>query len=174
MENENNNEIQSEEERDLYEKIKNKIISSMPSGLNLDEKVAFLYNYLVDNDSLNKDNNDEKNCKFFKDLCEKLGIKCEISHGKMKINMNSEEDYTWNIIEDEFGRRSHVDITNGRRAKKADGENVGEFFMISDNELLSKGQYVLDKKCRPCHHSITYYQILLKKIHEKVDEGPSL
>ena len=77
--------------------------------------------------------------KIFKDLCDRSGIKCEICNGKTAIvdeQTGIRRGHAWNIVEDEYGRRSHVDVTYGRFVKdkhefdKCENRKIEDFCIL--------------------------------------------
>ena len=204
----NDNKEQQEAVKQLYnEKIK-QVILKMPRGLSFEEKVEYLYSFLVnelsyDYECLQRTSSesglviptlfvdiDDENVqqtykaysntadpfsaflhkkglcaaysKIFKDLCDRSGIKCEICYGQTAI-VNEEtgirRGHAWNIVEDEYGRRSHVDVT---------------FCMVSDEDLTNRGPHMIDEGTKPCNYTVTNHkkiqETLLRKLNgEELD-----
>ena len=225
----NDNKEQQEAVKQLYnEKIK-QVILKMPRGLSFEEKVEYLYSFLVnelsyDYECLQRtssesglviptlfvDIDDENvqqtykaysntadpfsaflhkkglcaaNSKIFKDLCDRSGIKCEICYGQTAI-VNEEtgirRGHAWNIVEDEYGRRSHVDVTYGRFVKdnhpfdKCEGRTIDDFCMVSDEDLTNRGPHMINEGTKPCNYTVTNHnkiqETLLRKLNgEELD-----
>ena len=219
----NDNNEQQEAVKKLYEEKIEQVISKMPKGLCFEEKVEFLYSFLIndlgyDYECLNRTSNDTglvtptffadiddesvpstyrgysntsdpisaflhrkalcaATSKIFKDLCDRAGIKCEICQGKTAIvdeKSGIRRGHAWNIVEDEYGRRSHVDVTYGRFVKdnhefeKCENRKVEDFCMISDEDLLKRGPHNFDESSRPCNYTVTNHQQIKEKILNKL------
>lgn len=116
--------------------------------------------------------------KIFKDLCVKSGIKCEICNGQTSIvNEKSEtrRSYAWNIVEDEYGRRSHVDVTYGRFVKdnhpfdKCEGRTIDDFCMVSDEDLINRGPHTINEGTKPCNYTVTSHNKIQESLLRKLN-----
>lgn len=225
----NDNKEQQEAVKQLYDEKIQQVISKMPKGLSFEEKVQFLYSFLInelsyDYECLDRTSNisglvtptffadiDDENVpktyrgysntsdpisaflhrkalctatsKIFKDLCDRAGIKCEICDGKTAIVDNksgTRRGHAWNIVEDEYGRRSHVDVTYGRFVKdkhefdKCENRKIEDFCMVNDEDLCSRGPHTIEDGTRPCNYTVINHQqvqeSLLKKLNgEELD-----
>lgn len=203
----NDNMEEQELLKKAYDEKIERVIQKMPRGLLFEEKVEYLYDYLVnemdyDYECLERNtgngtvypsvfDDDEKVpvayrnigttanymsaflhqkalCavagRIFKDLCDKVGIKCEICNGKTAVvdkNTGIRRGHIWNIVEDEYGRRSHVDVTYGRFVKdrhefdKCNGRKIEDFCMVSDEDLLNRGPHSIDEGTKICNYTAT-------------------
>lgn len=100
--------------------------------------------------------------EIFKDLCDKAGIKCEICIGRTAVvdeKTGIRRGHRWNIVEDEQGKRSHVDVTYGRFVqdnhtfKNCEGRKIGDFCMISDSVLSQIGPHTITADVKPCNYT---------------------
>lgn len=206
----------------LYQEKIEKVIQKMPRGLSFEEKVEYLYSYLVNEldydyaclernagggtvkPSLFEDDDENipeayrnkgstgspmsaflhkkalcaATSKIFKDLCDRSGIKCEICNGKTAIvdeQTGIRRGHAWNIVEDEYGRRSHVDVTYGRFVKdkhefdKCENRKVEDFCMLSDEDLCSRGPHTIDEETRPCNYTVINHQQLQESLLKKLN-----
>lgn len=221
----NDNNEQQESVKQLYDKKIEKIISKMPKKLSFEEKVDFLYSFLVndlgyDYECLERTANDTglvtptffadiddesvpstyrgysntsdpisaflhrkalcaATSKIFKDLCNRAGIKCEICNGKTAIvddESGVRRGHAWNIVEDEYGRRSHVDVTYGRFVKdnhefeNCKDRKLEDFSMVSDEDLVKRGPHTFEKSVSRCNYTVTNHQQIKEKILSKLNE----
>ena len=215
---------QREAMQKLYNEKLGQVISRMPRGLSFEEKVHFLYSFLVneldyDYDSLDRtvdsignvfptafrDIDDENvpstyrnylntldpisaflhrkalcgaTSKIFKDLCDKAGIKCEIIEGKTAIvneQLGIRRGHSWNIVEDEYGRRSHVDVTYGRFVKdnhefeNCKDREIDDFCMVSDEDLVKRGPHTFDMSVSQCNYTVRNHQQIKEKLLAKLN-----
>lgn len=220
----NNNAEQQETVKKLYDEKIQQVISKMPRGLCFEEKVEFLYSFLVnelsydyeclertsstsglviptffadiDDDTvpktyrgysttsnpisafLHKKSLCEATSNIFKDLCDRAGIKCEICSGKTAVvdeQSGVRRSHGWNIVEDEYGRRSHVDVTYGRFVKdkhefdKCENRKVEDFCMVSDEDLLKRGPHTFDKCTKPCNYTVANHQQIQENLLKKIN-----
>lgn len=202
------------------EKIIN-VIRKIPRGLSFEEKVGYLYEYLVneiDYDYACLERNsgigtvypsvfddDEKvpeeyrnigttaDCessflhkkalcvaisKIFRDLCKRAGIKCEICEGKTAVVDNTtgiRRSHVWNIVEDEYGRRSHVDVTYGifvkdhHEFKNCDGRKIEDFCMVSDEELSLRGPHTITTQTQPCNYTVYNHKQIQENLLKRLN-----
>ncbi len=204
-----------------YEEKVSNVIQKMPRGLSFEEKVEYLYEYLVnemdyDYECLGRntsegtvypsvfvDNGDIPNAyrnigttadkesaflhkkalcvaisKIFSDLCQKIGLKCEICEGKTAIideNTGIRRKHVWNIVEDEYGRRSHVDVTYGifvkdqHEFKNCIGRKIEDFCMVSDEELFQRGPHTITSQIQPCNYTVYNHQQIQESLSKRLN-----
>ena len=206
----NDNREQQELLKKAYDEKIEQVVQKMPKTLQFEEKVEYLYDYLVnemdyDYECLERNTevgtvypsvfNDDENTpvayrnvgttanymsaflhkkalcaatgRIFKDLCDKVGIKCEICSGKTAVvdeNTGIRREHIWNIVEDGYGHRSHVDVTYGRFVKdkhefdKCNGRKIEDFCMVNDDDLLNRGPHTIDEGVKPCDYTVMNHQ----------------
>ena len=213
------------EQRELllkaYEEKVSNVIQKMPRGLSFEEKVEYLYEYLVnemdyDYECLDRNTSegtvypsvfiDNENVpaayrnigttadcessflhkkalcaaisKIFNSLCKKAGIKCEFCEGKTAVIDESNgirRQHVWNIVEDEYGRRSHVDVTYGifvkdnHKFKNCRDRKIEDFCMVSDEDLILRGPHTITSQIQPCNYTVYNHQQIQESLLKRLN-----